>query len=693
MSTQDFLVEIGTEELPPKALLTLADAFLGEMNAALIQASLPYESARHYATPRRLAVLVSGLAPGQPDKAIERFGPAVTAAFDAQGKPTPAASGFARSYGTEVDKLDRAVKDGVEKLVYRSVVAGESADKLLPAMVEAALGKLPIPKRMRWGSRRVEFVRPVHWVVMLLGNTVLDADILGLKAGRETRGHRFHYNRKISLAAPSEYENALRNTGYVIADFQARKEKVREGILQQGLKLQATVAIDGDLLDEVTSLVEWPVPLTGRIDEHFLDLPPEALISSLKSHQKCFYLTDHNGKLLPNFIAVSNIESTDPAQVIAGNEKVIRPRLADAGFFFDTDRKERLDQRIDQLKQIVFQQQLGTVYEKSERVAKLSALVAQSLGGDVARCQRAARLGKCDLVTLMVGEFAELQGIMGRYYAKHDGEEDEVAAALYEQYLPRFAKDSLPESLTGAVLAVSDKLDTIVGLFAIGQPPTGSKDPFALRRAAIGVLRILVERNLDLDLQDTVRAAAGGYDFLDIPPSLADTVFEFLLERFRAWYLDDGIPGEVIQSVMALKPVSPVDFHCRILAVDHFSRLPEAQALSSANKRVSNILAKLESPLSNIQTDPSLLTEAGEKLLASAVSACEVDLAPLFEARNYQQALEQLAVIKPAVDRFFDEVLVMDENPAVRNNRLALLSRLRALFLQVADISFLHKSQ
>ncbi|MFM1895670.1 MAG: hypothetical protein RLZZ385_744 [Pseudomonadota bacterium] len=692
MKTQDFLVEIGTEELPPKALLPLADAFLAEMVSALTSASLPFASARHYASPRRLAVMVEGLAVTQPDRSVERYGPAVAAAFDKSGNPTPAASGFARSCGTEVTRLERATKDGVEKLVFRSTQIGEPARRLLPGMVDSALAKLPIPKRMRWGSRRVEFVRPVHWVVMLLGDEVVDGEILGLTTGRETRGHRFHYNQAIRLRNPGDYADQLSTTGCVLADYRQRKERIRELILAQGELLGAKVAVEEDLLDEVTSLVEWPVALTGNFDRHFLELPPEALISSMKSHQKCFYLTDPSGNLLPNFIAISNLQSKDPAQVVAGNEKVIRPRLADARFFFETDKKTSLEQRVDQLKHIVFQQQLGTVYEKSQRVAALAAVIARALDADEGLCRRAASLAKCDLMTRMVGEFAELQGIMGRYYALHDGEAPEVAAALNEQYMPRFAGDGLPQSLTGAILAIADKLDTIVGLFAIGQPPTGSKDPFALRRAAIGVLRILVEKNLDLDLSAVITAAVSNFDFLKPESALAGNVLDFMLERFRAWYLDDGIPAEVIQSVLALRPSSPVDVHSRILAVSHFNSLPEAQALSSANKRVSNILAKLETPLQDFSIESTLLSLDAEKLLADVVAASELDVAPLFADRNYQQGLAQLAQSKAIVDRFFDEVLVMDEDPAIRRNRLALLARLRSLFLQVADISHLHKS-
>ncbi len=692
MSAKDFLVEIGCGELPPKALKALSAAFTSGIEKGLQDAGLAYTAIAEFAAPRRLAVRVSSLATAQQDTAQEKFGPAVSAAYDKEGNPTPAATGFARSCGVTIAELDRVEKDGVIKLVFRSVSKGKPSAELLPDIVRSSLSKLPIPRKMRWGSSRDEFVRPVQWVVMLFGTEVIDTTILGIKSGNQTRGHRFHHNDFIIVPAPADYETILSSTGKVQAHYQTRKELVRSLIENEGKKLAAEVVIDEDLLEEVTSMVEWPVALTGRFDEHFLTVPAEALISSLKNHQKCFYLLDKNKKMLPNFIAVSNIESTDPAQVIAGNERVIRPRLADAAFFYETDRKQTLASRQDQLKTIVFQQELGTVSEKSSRVAALAVFIAEQLDGNSAWCERAALLSKCDLLSNMVSEFAELQGIMGYYYALDDKEPAEVASALNEQYMPRFSGDQLPASLTGSILAVADKLDTIVGLFAIGQPPTGSKDPFALRRAALGILRILVEKQLDLDLVKTIAFASQSYSSVTTKnPDVAAQVFDFMLERFRAWYQAEGISADVFQSVFVLKPAKPLDFDLRIKAVHRFSQLPESVSLASANKRVSNILQK-QDKASVGSVDLKLLSESAEKDLAAVIAQQSKLVAPLFAERKYTEGLEQLASTKSAVDKFFDEVLVMAEDINVRNNRLALVSELRNLFLQVADISCLHNS-
>lgn len=690
MSAQDFLVEIGTEELPPKALLALSTAFRDEIVAGLAGSSLSHGEVQAFATPRRLAVRVRAVPTTQPDRVLERFGPAVSAAFGADGTPTPAALGFARSCGVDVNALDRTLKDGVEKLSFRTRQAGAPTAALLPGFVNTALARLPIPKRMRWGSLRVEFVRPVHWVLMLFGDSVVPGEVMGLTTDRMTRGHRFHHGDLFSITHPDTYEQQLLETGSVIADFATRRERIREQVLAEGVRLNAKVDIDPALLDEVTSLVEWPVALTGGFDTDFLALPPEALISSMKAHQKCFSVARSDGRLLPHFITVSNLRSKDPAQVIAGNEKVIRPRLADARFFYETDRKTPLADLRPQLQQVVFQQQLGTLFDKSERVAALAAVIGPRIAADAEHCIRAAQLAKCDLLTRMVGEFAELQGIMGRYYASHDNEPTSVADALYEQYLPRFAGDELPASPVGCALAIAEKLDTIVGLFAIGQPPTGSKDPFALRRAAIGVLRILVEREQDLDLLAALHQAVSGYAALKPAPELAVTVFDFMLERFRAWYQDSGVPAEVFQAVFAVRPSRPLDFHRRIMAVHHFSQLAESQALSSANKRVSNILAKLTTAIPDERIDSARLPAGAERDLAHLLESQAAVVEPLFQQGDYREGLEQLARCKAVVDRFFDEVLVMDEDPAVRQRRLALLSRLRSLFLQVADISHLH---
>lgn len=688
---KDFLVEIGCAELPPKALRGLSDAFISGIQAGLDSAGLSYSAIKPFTSPRRLAARVEDLALRQADTKIERFGPAVKAAYDKDGKPTPAASGFARSCGVGIDALETVEKDGVEKLVFRADKAGEETQALLPDIVATALAKLPIPRKMRWGSTRDEFVRPVYWLVMLFGEDIIDAELFGVKSGRITHGHRFHCGADISLASPAQYEDKLLSPGFVIADYDSRKHKVRELVQAQGAALKAEVQIDEDLLEEVTSMVEWPVALTGRFDEHFLSVPPEALISSMKNHQKTFYVLDKNGKMLPNFIAVANLDSKDPAQVIAGNERVIRPRLADAAFFFESDRKQTLASRLEQLGTIVFQQQLGTVEQKSRRVAALAGQIAKALAIDPAHCERAALLGKCDLVTHMVAEFPELQGIMGHYYALHDKEAGEVAQAITEQYQPRFAGDAVPASQTGAVLAVAEKLDTICGLFAIGQPPTGSKDPFALRRAALGVLRILVEKSLDLDLQNAINVALAAYteQGLVVPGDTSSQVFEFMLERFRAWYTAEGVSPEVFQSVMELKPAKPLDFALRIAAVQQFSKLPESGALAAANKRVSNILQKQEGAIADA-VDKSLLSDPAEIALAEQLGRLTQTVAPMFEQRDYSKGLEALAGMRAVVDTFFDDVLVMADDDAVRQNRLALLRELRTVFLHVADISCLH---
>ena len=692
MSKKDFLVEIGTEELPPKALLKLSKSFQAGVVDGLKKESLNYTDVSAFATPRRLALLVSQLDEKQEDKQTDKFGPAVKAAFDGEGNPTPAASGFAKSCGVEVSDLGTAEKDGVEKLSYSSTQPGKSTTQLLPSIIDTALAKLPIPKRMRWGASRDEFVRPVHWAVLLFGNEVVKTTILGVESGMETMGHRFHYPEKIKINNPGDYESLLENPGNVIVDFARRKEMIRSAIVAEGEKLNASTVVDEALLDEVTSLVEYPVALTGRFDELFLDVPSEALILAMKSHQKCFYLLDKDQKLLPYFVTVSNIRSTDPAQVIEGNERVIRPRLADAKFFYETDQQNSLESRLEQLKKVVFQEKLGTVYERSLRVAKLAAFIAKDTGEDESQAQRAAMLSKCDLVSNMVGEFADLQGLMGSYYARNDGEPEPVAQAINEQYMPKYAGDDLPSTPIGSILAVSDKLDSIVGLFAIGQPPTGSKDPFALRRSAIGVLRILVENKMDLDLMACIEASLGGFESIEVASDTAEKVFEFMLERFRSWYADEGISSSVFQSVMELKPRRPYDFNKRIQAVSSFTQLEEAAALAAANKRVSNLLDKVDLTSLTIAIDETLFDGEAEVLLFQQLQAKELNTTPLFDAGDYTAGLAELAQLKDSVDGFFDDVLVMCEDEAVQKNRLALLQRLRAIFLRVADISYLHAS-
>lgn len=692
MSKQDFLVELGTEELPPKALLKLSKAFTSGLEAGLKDADLEFGKVSSFATPRRIALVIESLAETQPDSTVEKVGPAIKAAFDSDGQPTKAASGFARSCGVEVSALDKTTKDGVEKLFFSVSKSGAATADLLPELIKNSLEKLPIPKRMRWGSSRIEFVRPVHWCVLLFGSEFLSTEILGVKSGRTTYGHRFHFNKPIELSSPGEYESLLKEKGYVIANFSDRKELIRSQVLSIASERNATAVIDDSLLDEVTALVEFPVALSGEFDKEFLEVPAEALILAMKSHQKYFHMVDDKGDLLPSFISVSNIQSQDPAQVVAGNEKVIRPRLADARFFYDTDLKNPLENEVERLKSIVFQDQLGTVYDKSQRVARLAEHLATKLGGDAPNCKRAAVLAKCDLLSNMVGEFADLQGLMGYYYALNDGEPEDVAKAIVEQYQPRFAGDQLPQTLTGSILSLAEKLDTISGLFAIKQPPTGSKDPFAIRRAALGVLRILVENQQNLDLKETIDFALAGFPNIEIDPSTSESLFDFFLDRFRAWYSDKGIAIEVFQSVRALAPTSPLDFDKRVSAVHKFVSMEQAKSLASANKRVGNLIAKSGESFVVTDIDIKLFESSAEEVLYSELISKEKELSPLVEKSDYESCLVVLSSLRDSVDTFFDDVLVMSDNQSVRNNRLQLLNKLRSLFLKVADVSLLHSS-
>ncbi|MGO1708171.1 MAG: glycine--tRNA ligase subunit beta [Oleiphilaceae bacterium] len=689
MATQDFLVELGVEELPSKALKPLSDAFTQGIAKGLENAGIKFGKVEAFAAPRRLAVRIRDLADAQPDKPVEKRGPAVKAAFDDSGNPTRALTGFATSLGVTPDQLDTLETDKGAWLVYRTVEQGKPTVDLMSGLVEQSLASLPIPKRMRWGARRTEFVRPVHWLIMLYGNKVIDAPIMGLTPSNKTRGHRFHCPKTLIIPTPADYEVVLEQEGYVIADFAKRREQIRAGVSALAeAEAGGKAVINEDLLDEVTGLNEWPVPLMGRFDKRFLEVPAEALVSSMEEHQKYFHVVDTNGDMLPLFITVANIESKDPSQVVSGNEKVIRPRLADAAFFYENDRKSRLEDRIERLKPIVFQEKLGSVYDKAVRVAALAKKIATAIGSDPALAERAAMLAKTDLVTEMVLEFSDLQGIMGRYYAADDGEPADVAKAMNEQYMPRFAKDSLPTTLTSCALAIADRLDSLVGLFGIGQPPSGTRDPFALRRASLGVLRIIVERELPLDLQTCCEWAAENYTGLSAE-NTASSVVDYMLERFRAHYDDQGIGAEVYLAVHARRPTRPLDFDRRIKAVEAFRQLPEALALAGANKRVSNILAKQGGDSVGETINSSLLQDTAEKALATKVEQQADKVLPLFEQGDYANALQSLASLQEPVDSFFSEVMVMADDEAVRDNRLALLNRLHNLFLRVADISLL----
>lgn len=683
MSAQDFLVELGTEELPPKALNTLADAFLAGIEKGLQSAGLTYSAKQVYGAPRRLAVLITDLSTQQPDRSINLDGPPRQAAFDAEGNPTQAALGFAKKCGVDLSEIDQSGP----KLRYSQSIAGKPTASLLPTIVEDSLNDLPIPKRMRWGARKEEFVRPTQWLVMLFGDQVIDCTILAQTAGRESRGHRFHHPESVRITSPASYLSDLRNA-YVLADFNERRQLITKRVDEVATQHEGTAIVPPSLLDEVTSLVEWPVPLVCSFEERFLEVPQEALITTMQDNQKYFCLLDADGKLLPRFITVANIESKDPQQIVLGNEKVVRPRLTDAEFFFKQDKKQKLETFNQRLQNVVFQAQLGSVFDKAERVSKLAAFIAPRIGGDAQRAARAGLLSKCDLATEMVGEFPEMQGIAGYYYAKADGETDDVALALNEQYMPRGAGAELPTTLTGSAVAIADKLDTLVGIFGIGMLPTGSKDPYALRRAALGILRILIEKQLDLDLIETVKFAVGQFGAKVKAAGLSDQVLEFIFDRLRARYEDEGVEVAVYLSVRALQPGSALDFDQRVQAVQAFRKLPEAAALAAVNKRVSNLLSKAEGNIAQT-VEPKYFDNANEFSLYSAIKQADQDVQPMAEARQYSETLARLAALREPVDAFFEAVMVNAEDANVRANRYALLARLRGLFLGVADISLL----
>ncbi|CAI1166643.1 Glycine--tRNA ligase beta subunit [Serratia marcescens] len=688
MTQQTFLVEIGTEELPPKALRSLAESFAANFTAELDNAGLEHGEVSWFAAPRRLALKVANLSAAQADREIEKRGPAIAQAFDAEGKPSKAAEGWARGCGITVDQAERLVTDKGEWLMYRAHVKGQSAQQLLAGMVSTALAKLPIPKLMRWGDSDVQFVRPVHTVTMLLGADLIPGTVLGIESARTVRGHRFMGEAEFTLDNADQYPQILLERGKVVADYEARKALIKRDAELAAQMIGGKADLSDSLLEEVASLVEWPVVLTAKFEEKFLAVPAEALVYTMKGDQKYFPVYDAAGKLLPNFIFVANIESKDPQQIISGNEKVVRPRLADAEFFFNTDRKKRLEDNLPRLETVLFQQQLGTLRDKTDRIQALAGWVAGQIGADVNHATRAGLLSKCDLMTNMVFEFTDTQGVMGMHYARHDGEAEDVAVALNEQYQPRYAGDALPQSLVACSLAIADKMDTLAGIFGIGQHPKGDKDPFALRRAALGVLRIIVEKNLPLDLQTLTEEAVRLYGSKLTNAKVVDEVVEFMLGRFRAWYQEEGHAVDTIQAVLARRPTKPADFDARVKAVSHFRTLDEAAALAAANKRVSNILAKSTETL-NDSVRASVLKDAAEIQLATHLVVLRDKLQPYFAAGNYQEALVELAALREPVDAFFDNVMVMADDAEVRVNRLTLLSKLRELFLQVADISVL----
>lgn len=688
--TKDLLIEIGTEELPPTALNKLSHAFYNGVKEGLEKADLSFSEIKKFASPRRLALVISDLQVKQKDKDIEKRGPALTAAFDEDGCPSKAAEGFARSCGVKVEDLEKLETDKGAWLNFKSKQKGQKTEELIPEIIRISLDKLPIPKRMRWADIDAQFVRPVHWLILLFGNDVIDAEVLSVKSGRETYGHRFHHPESITVPSPSEYEMLLETHGKVIADFDRRKDAVRGQVDEIALSKNSTAMIDEDLLEEVAAMVEWPVAVMGNFEERFLDVPQETLILTMKTNQKYFHVVDKKGVLLPHFITVSNIESKDVSKVQEGNERVIRPRFADAEFFWSQDKKSKLIDRKAQLGTVIFQKQLGTLLDKTNRISKLASNIAAQLGGDKNLASRAAELCKCDLISEMVGEFPSLQGIMGRYYANHDGENTEVAASLEEYYKPKFSGDTLPQSITSQSLAIADRLDTLVGIFAIGQTPTGDKDPFALRRAALGVLRISIESKLDLDLLELIKLAAKQHDPSIKAPEAEMAVFDFILDRLHAYYLDKGLLPGVLDAVISTKPTKPLDIDNRLLAVDAFRKLPAATSLAAANKRIGNILKKVKGDLPS-KVNEKLLQETAEKDLNQLLTQLDDKVQGLIDQAKYQDALNELSTLRESVDQFFDDVMVMADDEKLKNNRIALLNKLHSLFLQIADISKLQK--
>lgn len=685
----DFLVEIGTEELPPKALRSLMDAFADSLTLAIDDARLAHGEVHRYASPRRLAVFVGALAAQQEERHTTQKGPPVSIAFDDDGNLTAAGTAFAKKCGVDATELGRASTDKGEWLSCDVVENGQTAAELLPGLIESALAALPIPRRMRWGDGDAEFVRPVHWIVLLHGSTVLDANILGVDSGNESRGHRFMSDGAIRITKPSDYLSVLEKSGSVIADFDRRRELVQQGVEAEAKAVGGSV-VDGELLfDEVASLVEWPEPMTGNFDEKYLDLPREVVVSTLTGHQRYFPVADEQGKLLAHFITVANIKSKDAEQVRSGNERVIHPRLADAAFFWDSDRRIPLAGRVDALREVVYQRGLGSLADKSARVASLAKWVAAALDSSFDAVARAAELSKCDLITDMVGEFPDLQGTMGCYYARLDGESDAVADAIGEQYHPRFAGDSLPATRDGQILALADRLDTLAGIFTIGKKPSGNRDPFGLRRAALGIVRLLVECKLDIDLKEMITVAVDAQ-----PPgklAAADVqqeLYGYVSERLRRYFLDrdTNLDTETFDAVLVRQPSSLVDFERRLEAVQAFIELDSASSLAAANKRIANIL-KQAGDQGDSAVKEKLLKDDAELALWSALQSARASLDPMLAQREYTDALGELAKLRGVVDTFFDDVMVMADDNATKTNRLALLSQLRALFLDVADIS------
>lgn len=691
----DLLFELGTEELPPKALMSLSNALVEGIQKGLSENKLNFNEVQSFAAPRRLAVIIKDLDIRTPDTEVVAWGPPVKVAFDSEGNATKAAQAFANKNGLNLKDLPSKVEsDGKQdKLCVRRVEAGRDTSSLLGMIINQSLSLLPIPKRMRWGNSKEEFVRPVQWGVLLFNDETYYESVLGVTTGNVSQGHRFHGTGDITICSPDSYEQQLHDN-FVIASFAKRRELIEGGVKLLASEGGGIAVIDPSLLDEVTALNEWPVPLMGCFDEAFLAVPSEALVSSMKEHQKYFHLIDEQSNLMAAFITVANIVSKKPQEVIQGNERVIRPRLADAAFFYENDARMSLFDRREQLKTVVFQEKLGSVYSKTERVALLAKILAVSTGADPETAFRAGQLCKSDLVTDMVGEFADLQGVMGRYYALNDGEDAQVAEALLEQYLPRFSGDLVPSTTVGAALALADKLDTLVGIFSIGQQPSGSRDPFALRRASLGILRIIIDRKLDIDLRSAIEVSAIQFELEgEALKNICKQVLAYILDRFKSWYKEEGYAAEIYLSVAPLNLGNPLDIDARVNAVASFSLLPEAGDLATANKRVSNIISKQLGKREPVTLDSNLLVEPAEKALAESITRMSLLSEPLLASRDYTNVLKNLATLRDPIDSFFNDVMVMADDQALRNNRLSLLSKLRTLFVNVADIAQMASSK
>lgn len=686
MTTRNLLVELGTEELPPKALRKLAVAFKDGFTAELKKADLAFSSVEWYATPRRLALKVIGLTEKQPDKSVEIKGPSVQVAFK-DGQPTQVGLAWAKAQGIELSQAETISTPKGEWLVYRTVKEGQDTVSLVADFVKTALGALPIPKLMHWGSKKELFVRPVHTLTMLFGEELIPGSILGLESSRTIRGHRFMGESEFEISSADEYPEILETRGMVIADYEKRKKMIVDAITKQAQDLNGNADMDEDLIEEVTSLVEYPVLMTAKFEEKFLAVPAEALVHTMKGDQKYFPVY-RDGKLLPNFIFISNIISKNPEMVISGNERVVRPRLADAEFFYNTDKKKTLQSRFESLKTILFQKQLGSLADKSEIVAEVATEIANKIGANPEYAKRAGLLSKCDLMTNMVMEFTDTQGIMGMHYARIDGEPEEVALAMNEQYMPRFAGDSLPSNKVSCAVSIAEKITTLAGIFGINQIPKGDKDPFGLRRASIGIIRIAIEKELDLDIRPLVEFAAKLYADKLTNKNVVNDVVEYILGRFKAYYQEFGIGADVVQSVQATGVTNLYDFDKRIKAVEKFKTLSEAESLAASNKRVGNILAKAEG---NPEFSEDLLKEDAEKALYKAMSDISAATEASYNEGNYAEALSTLSSLKEPVDNFFDKVMVNCEDAAVKNNRLALLRQLRNMFTHIADISLIQK--